>query len=87
MGSIKSAPEQSIYHFYGGTENGIQVSNEWLQEAFTQSGLSIDNGNTAFNFIDEELLINWKYFFPDSIEIAANEKIEAYWFLKYKSGI
>ena len=28
-------PEQ-----YGGTQNGIQVTNELLQEAFTQSGLS-----------------------------------------------
>ena len=44
-----------MFHFpeeYRGTENGIQVTNELLQEAFTQSGLSIGNGSTAFNFID-----------------------------------
>ena len=74
------SPEQFV-----GTENGIEVTNELLQEAFTQSGLSIGNGSTAFNLIDEEFLRNCENFLPDFIEIPSNEKIEAYLFLKYKS--
>ena len=70
-------PEQ-----YGGTQNGIQVTSEMLQEAFTQSVLSIDNGSTAFNFMDEEFLRNCEHFLPDPIEIPSNEKIEAHSFLK-----
>ena len=76
------SPEQ-----FGGTENGIEVTNELLQEAFTQSGLSIGNGSTAFNLIDEEFLRNCENFLPGFIEIPSNEKIEAYLFLKYKSRI
>ena len=76
------SPEQ-----FGGTENGIEVTNELLQEAFTQSGLSIGNGSTAFNLIDEEFLRNCENFLPDFIEIPSNEKIEAYLFLKYQSRI
>ena len=69
---------------YGGTQNGIQVTNELLQEAFTQSGLNIDKLSTAFNFMDEKCLRNCEHFLADPIEIPWNEKIEAYPFLKYK---
>ena len=69
---------------YGGTQNGIQVTNELLQEAFTQSGLNIDKLSTAFNFMDEKCFRNCEHFLPDPIEIPWNEKIEAYPFLKYK---
>ena len=67
---------------YGGTQNGIQVTNEMLQEAFTQSVLSNDSGSTAFNFMDEEFLRTCEHFLTDPIEIPSNEKIEAYLFLK-----
>ena len=69
---------------YGETQNGMQVTTELLQEAFTQSGLSIDNRSTAFNFMDDEFLRNCEHFLPDPIEIPSNEKIEVYPFLKYK---
>ena len=72
---------------YGGTQNGIQVTNKLFQEAFTQLGLSIENGSTAFNFMDEELLRNSEHFLPHSIEIPSNEKIEEYLSLKYKLRI
>ena len=72
---------------YGGTQNGIEVTNELFLEVFAQSGLSIDNGSTAFNFMDEEFLRNCEHFLPDPIEIPSNEKIEAYPFLKYKLRI
>ena len=64
-------PEQ-----YGGTQKGIQVTTVLLQEEFTQLGLGIDNGSTAFNFIDEDHRYN-----------PSNQKIEAYPFLKYKLRI
>ena len=50
---------------------------------------STDNGCTAFNFMDEEFLRNYlkEIFLRDPIEIAPNEKIEAYSFLKYKLRI
>ena len=64
-------PEQ-----YGGTQDGIQVTNELLEKAFTQSK-SADNGSTAFNLMDEEFLRNFEHFLPDPIEIPSNEKIEA----------
>ena len=54
---------------YGGTQNGIQVTNELLQEAFTQSGLNIDKLSTAFNFMDEKCFRNCEHFLPDPIEI------------------
>ena len=60
------------------------MTTELLQEAFDQPGLSIDNGSTAFDFVDEEFLRNCEHFLPDPIEIPSNEKIEAYPFLKYK---
>ena len=72
---------------YGKTQNGSQVATELLQEVFTQSGLSIDNGSTAFNFMDEEFLRNCEHFLPDPTEIPSNEKIEVYPFLKYKLRI
>ena len=72
-------PEQ-----YGGTQNGIQVTNELLQEAFTQSGLSWQWEYTAFNIMDEESLRNCEHFLPNPIEIPSNEKIEEYPCLKYK---
>ena len=68
----------------GGMQKDIQVTTELLQEAFTQTGLSIDNGSTAFNFMDKEFLRNCDHFLPDPIEIPSNEEIEAYPFLKYK---
>ena len=46
-----SFPEQ-----YGETQNGISVTNEFLQEVSTQSGLSIDNESTMYDFMDEEFL-------------------------------
>ena len=63
------------------------MTTELLQEAFDQPGLSIDNGSTAFDFVDEEFLRNCEHFLPDPIEIPSNEKIEAYPFLKYKFSI
>ena len=63
------------------------MTTELLQEAFDQPGLSIDNGSTAFDFVDEEFLRNCEHFLPDTIEIPSNEKIEAYPFLKYKFSI
>ena len=53
-----------------------------MQEAFTQSGLSLENGSTVFSFTDEDFLINCDHFLPDPIEILSNEKIEVYPFLK-----
>ena len=53
-----------------------------MQEAFTQSGLSLENGSTVFSFMDEDFLINCDHFLPDPIEILSNEKIEVYPFLK-----
>ena len=44
-----SFPEQ-----YGGTQNGIPVTTEFLQELSTHSGLSTDNRSTVYDFIDEE---------------------------------
>ena len=41
---------------YGETQNNIHVTTEFLQDVFTQSRLSIENGSTAFNFMDEEFL-------------------------------
>ena len=63
------------------------MTTELLQEAFDQPGLSIDNGSTTFDFVDEEFLRNCEHFLPDPIEIPSNEKIEAYPFLKYKFSI
>ena len=68
-------------------QKGIQVTTGLLQEAFTQPGLSIDNGNTVFNFVDEEFLRNREHFLPNPIEILSNEKIETYPFLKYRFSI
>ena len=73
--------------FYFETQNGIQVTTELLQETFSQSGLSNNNGSTAFNFMDEEFLRNCEHFLPDPIEILSNEKIQVYPFLKYKLRI
>ena len=61
--SCKSSKEEQ----HGETQKGIQVRNELLQEAFTQSGLSIDNGSTAFNLMDEEFLRNCEHFLPDPL--------------------
>ena len=60
---------------YGGTQKRIQVTNKLLQESFTQSGLSIDNGSTAFNFMDfTEILKNCEHSRPEPIEIPSNER-------------
>ena len=72
---------------YGETQNSIQVTTEFLQDVFTQSGLSIENGSTAFNFMDEEFLKNCEHVLPDPMEIPSNEKIEVYPFLQHKSRI
>ena len=73
-----SFPEQ-----YGGTQRGIPVTPVFLQEVSTQSGLSIDNGSTVYDLMDEEFLRNCEDFLPDPIEIPSNEANEAYRFLKY----
>ena len=72
---------------YGGTRKGIPVTTDFLQEASTQSGLSIDNGSTVYDFMDEKFLRNCKHFLPDPIEIPSNEAVEAYRFLKHKLRI
>ena len=48
-----------------GIQIGIQITSELLQEAFTQSGISIDNGSTAFNFVNEDFLRDCEHFLPD----------------------
>ena len=61
----------NVFYFaeqYGGIQIGIQITSELLQEAFTQSGISIDNGSTAFNFMNEDFLRNCEHFLPDFIE-------------------
>ena len=44
-----SVPKQmiSFQEQYTGTQKGILVTTEFLQEVSTQSGLSIDNGSTV----------------------------------------
>ena len=37
-------------------------------------GLSIDNGSTTFNFMDEEILRNCENFHPDLIDIPSDER-------------
>ena len=37
----------SFQEQYAGTQKGIPVTTEFLQEVSTQSGLSIDNGSTV----------------------------------------
>ena len=74
-----SFPEQ-----YGGTQKGIPITTEFLQKVSTESGLSIDNGSTVYDFMDEEFLKNCEHFLLDPIEISSNETIEAYWFSEYK---
>ena len=61
---------------YGGTQKGIQVTTELLKKVFAQSGLSIDNGNTAFNFIDEELLRNYEHFLQDPLRFRLKRKFK-----------
>ena len=77
-----SSPKQ-----YSGTQKSIQVVTELLQKVSTHSGLSIDNGCTVYNFMDQELLRNSEYFLPDPTEIPSNESIEAHLFLIYKLRI
>ena len=48
-----------------GVQIGIQITSELLQEAFTQSGISIDNGSTAFNFVNEDFLRDCEHFLPN----------------------
>ena len=48
-----------------GIQIGIQITSELLQEAFTQSGISINNGSTAFNFVNEDFLRDCEHFLPD----------------------
>ena len=48
-----------------GIQIGIQITSELLQEAFIQSGISIDNGSTAFNFVNEDFLRDCEHFLPD----------------------
>ena len=55
---------------------GIQITTELLQEAFTQSGLSIDHGSTAFNFMDEEFLRNREHFLPDPSRFPEKRKLK-----------
>ena len=74
-----SFPEQ-----YGVKQKGVPVTTELLQEVSTQSGLSMDNGSTAYDFMDEDFLRNCEHFLPDPIEIPSNETIESCRFLKYK---
>ena len=77
-----SFPEQ-----YGGTQKGIPVTTEFLQELSTQSGLTTDNRSTVYDLIDEEFLRNCEHFFTDPIKIPSNEAIDAYRFLKCKLRI
>ena len=72
-------PEQ-----YGGTQKGIPVTTDFLQEVSTHLGLIIDNGNAVYNFTNQEFLRNSEHFLPDPIQILSNEAIEAYLFLKYE---
>ena len=37
---------------------------------------SADNGSTAFNFINEEILRNCEHFLSDPTEILSNEKLK-----------
>ena len=60
----------------GGTQKGIQVTTELLKKVFAQWGLSIDNGNTAFNFIDEELLRNYEHFLQDPSRFRLKRKFK-----------
>ena len=65
---------------YGGTQKGVQVTNKLLQESFTQSGLSIDNGSTALNFMDfTEILKNCEHSLSEPIEISSNERSSHQW--------
>ena len=48
-----SFPEQ-----YGGKQKSISVTNEFLQQVSTQSGLGVDKGSTVYDFLDEEFLKN-----------------------------
>ena len=59
-----SFPEQ-----YGGTQKGISVTTEFLQEASTQLGLSIDTERIVYVFVDKTFLRNCEHFLPDPIEI------------------
>ena len=77
-----SFPEQ-----YSGTKESIKVTNEFLQEVSTQSGLNIDNGSTVYDIMDKELLRNCDPFLSDLIEIPSNERVETYRFLENKSRI
>ena len=56
--NIFSFPEQC-----GGKQKSISVTNEFLQQVSTQSGLSVDKGSTVYDFLDEEFLKNlWTFF-------------------------
>ena len=77
-----SFPEQ-----YRGIQKGIPITTEFLQKVSTEQGLSIDNGSTVYDFMDEEFLKNCEHFLLDPIEIPSNETIEAYWFSEYKLRI
>ena len=77
----------SFLEQYGGTQNIIPVTTQFLQELSTQSALSIDNRSIVYDFMDEEFLKNCEHFPSDPIEIPSNEAIDAYRFLKYKLRI
>ena len=77
----------SFLEQYGGTQNVIPVTTQFLQELSTQSALSVDNRSTVYDFMDEEFLRNCEHFPSDPIEIPSNETIDAYRFLKYKLRI
>ena len=69
---------------YQGTKEGVEIPDQYLEEAAQLSGTVMDADIENRGFMEEELRRNCERFLPNPAEISAKNAIEGYRFLKFK---
>lgn len=69
---------------YEGTQEGTEITLEYLEEVAEISGTVMDANTDINGFMEEELRRHCESFLPDPSAIASKDAIEAYRFLKFK---